>query len=483
MSEPKRVGRRTFLNYAIAVVATGVIVGAATYFAVPKGEVTITAPGTTVTTTKTVTTTVTGTPTTTPPTTLDYYYDPSLKGTTITFLAANVPETPYTQQMATLFESETGIKVNFIVEPEDVVASKASIAFASKSPDYDIVHGSGFGSFAFAWFYSGYVEDLEPYIRKTPSTWNKNDILPAILNNVSTTKDEIYCLPYGTVDYPYFYRTDLIDKPAKTIDEMISNAKKVFKPPTMYGWTSGGTPDVFSFFTWDMFLWACGGRWFDPETFHPELNTPESYESLRLLIEASKYAPSFTTTDAAGAAMFVAQGTVAQATDFSTWYPSTMIGPDSKVIGKMGYAPHPGVVSEPHMLACITNSISKFSKKKDAAWSFLSFLSSPRICQMIFEAGYSGTIRKSTLDNPKSKQVNPYAVEVLSWLADAKPAGSKAPKVASPILPIMPRAPDFVSIVVKNMAEALAGKIGYKEALDKAQEQATALMKEIGIYK
>jgi len=66
-SEPKKVGRRTFLNYAIAVVATGVIVGAATYFAVPKGEVTVTAPGTTVT--KTVTTTVTGTPTTTPPTT------------------------------------------------------------------------------------------------------------------------------------------------------------------------------------------------------------------------------------------------------------------------------------------------------------------------------------------------------------------------------------------------------------------------------
>jgi len=61
MSEPKKVGRRTFLNYAIAVIATGVIVGAATYLAVPKGEVT--APGTTVTTTQTVTTTVTGTTT------------------------------------------------------------------------------------------------------------------------------------------------------------------------------------------------------------------------------------------------------------------------------------------------------------------------------------------------------------------------------------------------------------------------------------
>ena len=68
MSEPKRVGRRTFLNYAIAVVATGVIVGAATYYAAPKGAETVTVPGATTTITapggattieKSVTTTIT----------------------------------------------------------------------------------------------------------------------------------------------------------------------------------------------------------------------------------------------------------------------------------------------------------------------------------------------------------------------------------------------------------------------------------------
>jgi ribose transport system substrate-binding protein len=51
MSEPKKVGRRTFLNYATAVVATGVIVGAATYLATPKGVETVTAPGATTTVT------------------------------------------------------------------------------------------------------------------------------------------------------------------------------------------------------------------------------------------------------------------------------------------------------------------------------------------------------------------------------------------------------------------------------------------------
>jgi len=92
--EPKKVGRRTFLNYAIAVIATGVIVGAATYFAVPKGEVTVTAPGTTVT--KTVTTTVTET--TKPVTTItpdSWWADAAKKyaGTTIRVLKC--PTIPY----------------------------------------------------------------------------------------------------------------------------------------------------------------------------------------------------------------------------------------------------------------------------------------------------------------------------------------------------------------------------------------------------
>jgi len=73
-SETKKIDRRTFLKYAAAVAATGVVVGTATYFAVPKGVVetvkTVTVPGTTVTTTKTVTETVTVTPIVSPTTSI-----------------------------------------------------------------------------------------------------------------------------------------------------------------------------------------------------------------------------------------------------------------------------------------------------------------------------------------------------------------------------------------------------------------------------
>ncbi|MEM2073838.1 MAG: hypothetical protein QXO33_04750, partial [Nitrososphaeria archaeon] len=75
--EPTKVGRRSFINYLVAVVATGVIVGAGMYFAGPKQTITETVTSTvktTVTSEKTVTitgtpTTITTTPTTSPTTT------------------------------------------------------------------------------------------------------------------------------------------------------------------------------------------------------------------------------------------------------------------------------------------------------------------------------------------------------------------------------------------------------------------------------
>jgi ABC-type glycerol-3-phosphate transport system substrate-binding protein len=137
------------------------------------------------------------------------------------------------------------------------------------------------------------------------------------------------------------------------------------------------------------------------------------------------------------------------------------------------------------MLASITNSISKFSKNKDAAWSFISFLSSPRIEQAIFNAKYGSLIRTSTLNNDTNKKTDPYTFAYLGWLANAVPAGTNlgAPVVAERILPAVPRSPDFVNIVVQQLAGIFAGTTSITDGLNKAQSDATDLMKSTGLYK
>jgi maltose-binding protein MalE len=409
----------------------------------------------------------------------DYYYDPSLSGTTITRLAANVPETPFAQKLAALFTQETGISVNFIVEPEDTVVAKAGVAFAAKSSDYDMIDGPGFGGVAFPWFVSGYLEPLTSYIQKTPSAWNYSDIFP-VVPKLMSYKGDVFAFPSlgGMVDYPYFYRTDLISQPAGTIADMISDASSNNKPPSVYGWTSGGTPDIYSFFTYDMFLWAEGLDYFDAK-YHPQLNTSGAVDGLKNLVELSKYAPAFTSTTADNAANNFAQGRAAQLTDFWTWY-LLVSASGSQVAGKWGFAPHPKVVSEPHMLASETFSISKFSTKKDAAWSFMSFLLSPRVGEIVF-GDYGSTERTSVLNNPVIQQRYPNNVKVMNWLVSAQPAGSGASVVAGSILPHIPRGTDFIDIVVKAISSALAGTDA-QTAMNTAQDAATALMKDVGLY-
>ncbi len=415
---------------------------------------------------------------------IDYYYDPALKGSTITFLAANVPETPFVQQFAPLFTQETGIKVNIVTQPEDVEASKANIAFAAQSSDYDIIHGSGFGAFAYAWFLQGFLEDMTPYVQKTPSGYSYDDILP-VVRNLMTYNGSLFCLPYGTIDWLYFYRTDLLPSAPKTVADVISAADKLNNPPSLYGFTAAGTPNIYSFFTWEGYLWAEGGDWIDPTNFHPTLNTQAAINATKDLLALAKDAPSFTSTDLPTSATYMAQGVVAQETNGATWYPLSIIGKDSKVIGKTSYAPFPKAVSQPHMLASITNSISKFSKNKDAAWSFISFISSPRIVQSIFNANYGSLIRTSALNNADNKKKDPFTFDYLGWLASAVPAGTNlgAPVVAERILPAVPRSPDFIDIVVKNLAQVFAGTSSVQDALNAAQSSATQLMQSTGLYK
>jgi multiple sugar transport system substrate-binding protein len=465
----------------VAVVAA---LGGAAYLATrpPPPPVSITSTVTATAAPVSITSTVTATATPEK----DYYYDPSLAGTTVNFLASNVPETTYDNQFIPLFEQETGIKVNLVELPEDQLIAKVASDLAMKSSSFDMLDVGGFGAESLPFFMDGYLEPLDDYMSKTPSAWAQDDILPVVLNYMKwpVGSGKTYAFPAagGVVDYPYFYRTDVLSSPAKKIDEMISDAQSTNNPPKLYGFIGSGTPDVFSYFTYDMFLWANNQDYIDAD-FHPLLDTDEAHTALEQLVEISKYAPSWTSTDSPTAAQEFSQGKGAQSTNFWTWYAldNTKTSP---VYGKTGYAPHPGVTVEPHMLASETFSINAFSPNKDAAWSYMSFILSPRISQLIFNAGYGATMRNSVINNPVSSELDPLSVAIAKSLVAAQPVGtSGASVVAAPIFPHVPRTLDFINICVKNLGEVFAGKASVTDGLNAAQSQLTALLKEAGVYK
>jgi multiple sugar transport system substrate-binding protein len=476
--KPEGMSRRTAVQ-TVGGAVLGLAVGAAAGW---LGKPTTPAQVTTVT--ETATATMTGTAALPPTTTTerDYYYDPSLSGTTISFLSCPQPDMQVAGPLIAKFTTDTGIAVNVSSFPEDTVQSKAAIMMGAKSGEYDIVDCTGYGSYAYAFFLQGWVEDLATYVEnKTPSAWNKKDILSAILNAMTTSQGQIPSLPSFLTDFTYFYRNDIIQQAPSTIDELIADAQKANNPPSVYGFTGMATPNLFSFFPWEMFFWGYGGKFFD-ENYLPQFNTDAAYNATKSMYQLSKSAPAWTTTDMTGAATIMMEGKAAQSTNFWSWWFS-MLGQGSVVTGKLGYAPHPGVVSEPHMLAGITRAINKFSQKKDAAWSFLSWFLSPTTQQALYEAGSGGTIRESVLENPRSVEKDPDSIKVAKWVANAEATGSGAKVVAGPILPWIPRVPDFLAILVSNLAKVYGGTLDYKTAMDQTQTQTTDFMRTIGLYK
>ncbi|MEM3713756.1 MAG: extracellular solute-binding protein, partial [Nitrososphaeria archaeon] len=263
--EPKKVGRRTFLNYAIAIIATGVIVGAATYFAVPKGEVTVTAPGTTITTTKTVTTIV-GTPTTSPTTTTvpwaQYFPRPGTilkkweldwtgwnpdeylttvdwvrtidwdkvkqkySGETVTMACEGVDiSAPQTYQPT--FQNLTGANLQLFGIPPETLHEKLMAEFTAGTGRYDTAEL--FGAWAQAYF--PYMIDVKPFAEQYGISIK--DIHPVFRMMNTGPNGELLGLVEDADLHVFLVRKNLLEKAGlsvpKTWDEVIE-ACKVLKP-------------------------------------------------------------------------------------------------------------------------------------------------------------------------------------------------------------------------------------------------------------
>lgn len=269
--EPKKVGRRTFLNYAIAVIATGIIVGAATYLAAPKGEVTVTAPGATVTTTKTVT--ITGTTTPTTPTTT-----PSEKKK-LCLMEGTSPAAMVRIDEAIKWAEKNGVELEVIKAGGMDRFQKLAIATQSGEAPYDVI--ALWGSQVLSAAEQGLILPLDEYV--STNYWDQ--FMPL---NESIYKGKHYGFPYLCETQVLFYRTDLFKEAGLEVPisaaELLSAGKKLMK-------ISGGVTEVYAWCThladpeesmcqFATGLFSNGGDWVIEEggKIIPAFNGPEGVE-------------------------------------------------------------------------------------------------------------------------------------------------------------------------------------------------------------
>ena len=157
----------------------------------------------------------------------------------------------------------------------------------------------------------------------------------------------------------------------------------------------------------------------------------------------------------------------------------------SNVVGKIGYAPAP-IAEKDHSgwLYSWSLGIPKSSKNQEAAWKFISWMTSKQYLQMVGqELGWERVppgSRLSTYQIPEYKQASaaygPLTLESIENADPLKPTVQPVPYTGIQFLAI-PEFQDLGTRVSQQISAAIAGQKSVKDALEQSQKYAEVVGK------
>jgi len=403
---------------------------------------------------------------------------------TLTLATVNNGQMKDMESLKSEFEADNpGIKVNFQVMEEGDLRSAVTSDVANKAGQYDIVT---IGAYEVPqWGADGWLTDLTSDL--ADDTYDVGDILPPVKDALSVDGKQ-YAVPFYGESSILMYNKEILDSKGvklsnnPTWNEVAAAAKKVNSAETA-GICLRGKPgwgDLFAPLT--TVVQTFGGTWYDMN-WDAKVNAPEFVQAVTfykdLLASAGQKDPvSYSFNECLTA---LKTGKVAMWYDASV-AASMLEADDSPVKGKMGYSHAPVVkTKEAGWLWSWNLAVPANTQNKDAAVKFIKWATSKEYHNLVgTKLGWSLVppgARTSTYSIPEYKEAAaayaPITLEVMSAVNPKQPGVNPQPWVGIQYVAI-PEFQDVGNQVAQLVADAIAGRITVKEALDKGQEIAQA---------
>ena len=253
-----------------------------------------------------------------------------------------------------------------------------STAFLAGRSGYDIVFCDGIWVPKFA--AAGWLLDLTG---RLPAE-DRDDFLPADLE-AGSYNGHLYRIPAFTDAGLLYYRSDLIDPPPQTFQELITAASKFQRADRMgYLWQGKQYEGLITNYL--EILWGYGGEWISPDR-RVLLDSPEALDALRFLKSSvdTISPPGVTTyTEEETRNLFQSGRGVFLRNWFYVW--TLLERSDSEVKGKVAFIP---MVHGPGGTSAATLggwgfAVSRLSPNPDAAWEFVRFATRPEQLQELY---------------------------------------------------------------------------------------------------
>lgn len=353
--------------------------------------------------------------------------------TKLTVLTLDSPTAHIMEDLARLYSRATGVEVKIAISPYDSIYELLNNMGSLDT--YDIIRLdhtwlTGFGHKIFA-----PLEELDPDISNVFDTF-----IPGLIPNFSTVNGTIYTLPETPSAQVLFYRKDLFE--STVIQRLYKERYRVeLKPPTNYRefnqiagfFTKQLNPNSPIEYGTTMTLGNSGvsateflTRYFShshelfDESGHLLLDTDVALQAMKELVEAKQYSPNRYNNWWRDTAREFAEGNTAMTVLFSN-YASEMLNSNSKIIGKIGYAPAPGnnaLVGG----GCI--GVCKNSRSKKEAVDFVKWVCGDKVATAMTLLG-SVSPCKRTYDNYE-------VIDTYPWLTLSKEAIDTSVTVRTP---------------------------------------------------
>ncbi|GAA2203366.1 ABC transporter substrate-binding protein [Sinomonas flava] len=403
----------------------------------------------------------------------------------VNVLMVNNPQMEDLQRLtAENFTAKTGIKVNFTVLPENDVRAKIGQEFSSQAGQYDVASLSNYE----IPFYSenGWLAPLDGYAA-ADAAFDQRDILPAYTASLTGADGKLYGEPFYGESSFLMYRKDIFAAKGLTMPDhptwsQVADlaAKADGAQPGMKGICLRGQPgwgQVFAPLT--TVVNTFGGTWFDKD-WNAKVDSPEFREATQFYVDLVR---SHGEAGAAQAGFTECLNSTSQGKS-AMWYDATsaagvLEAEGSPVKGKIGYAQAPvQKTASSGWLWTWSWGVQAASKKKDAAWKFISWASSKDYEQLVAStlgwAKVPSGKRISTYDNPEFQKAAPFYTAERSAIEKADPKNpglQERPAVGIQFVGI-PEFADLGTRVSQGVTAAIAGQGTVEDALAKGQEAA-----------
>ncbi len=413
-------------------------------------------------------------------------YEP-YEGTT---LVVNFPAHPHfdaVMQVLPKFTEETGIRVEVDQLQYLKMREKQTLELTKNKGDYDLIAYVVFSKADYV--YADQLENLAKYFMNpalADPAYDADDLIDGYVGNIGVAggskgylpgpTGSLFGIPFGSETSILGYRKDIFEKHGlevpETYDELLELACKIPElEPGMGGLASRAASGHHASHAYLLHLAPLGGRIFD-ENWNPIMNNAEGVkaaEALKTIVDCGAEGAETFGFAEAGASFL--QGNSAMFLD-STVFAGQVNNPEkSKVVGQIGWAPHPEGARRGSQTGGFGIGIPTNAQNKDAAFLLMQWLTSKEADKAIAIAGGNPS-RFSTHSDPDVLAEQPHLEVFGEALKHADPDWR-------PIIPVWGK---INADLGTTLSQVLTEDLDIQTALDGVAERSKAIMDDAGYY-